>query len=116
VRPGGAIFAVERKRSIIDQVPERGAKCRPAHEPNMSQYELYGTRACPYTQEMREWLELRRREDVEFDVEADPAALVRMLALSGGRYTVPVLVEDGRAVEVGWQGRGCIVGSDPTGA
>jgi len=25
---------------------------------------------------------------------------------------VPMLVEDGKVVEVGWQGRGCVVGTD----
>jgi glutaredoxin 3 len=59
---------------------------------------------------MRGWLELRRCEFVEYDVEADPAALERMQALAGGQRTVPVLVEDGKVVQVGWQGRGCVVG------
>jgi hypothetical protein len=35
-----------------------------------------------------------------------------MRALSGGQRTVPMLVEEGKVVEVGWQGRGCVVGSD----
>lgn len=76
----------------------------------MPQTELYGTPSCPYTQEMREWLEWRRRDFVEYDVEADPEALERMYKVSGGQ-TVPVLVEDGKAVQIGWQGRGCVVGS-----
>jgi glutaredoxin 3 len=73
-------------------------------------YELYGTQRCPYTQEMRDWLEFRGCEFVEYDVESDPAALERMKALAGGQRAVPVLVEEGRVVEVGWQGRSCIVG------
>ena len=77
-------------------------------------YELYGTPGCPYAREMREWLEWQGHEFVEYDVEADPAALDRMLAASGGLRTVPVLVEAGRAVEIGWQGRGCIVGKGDT--
>ncbi len=76
----------------------------------MPQTELYGTAGCPYTQEMREWLEWKRRDFVEYDVEADAEALKRMYELSGGQQTVPVLVEDGKAVQIGWQGRGCIVG------
>ncbi len=76
----------------------------------MPKYELYGARGCPYTDEMREWLDFRGCEYEEFDVEADAAALDRMLALSGGQRTVPVLVEDGRVSQVGWQGRGCVVG------
>ncbi len=71
--------------------------------------ELYGTSTCPYTQDMREWLEWNRREFEEFDVEADPEALARMRKLTGGQVTVPVLVEDGKVSQIGWQGRGCVV-------
>jgi len=73
-------------------------------------YELFGAARCPYTQEMRDWLEFRGCEFVEYDVESDAAALERMKVLAGGQRAVPVLVEDGRVVEVGWQGRSCIVG------
>ncbi|HUO28412.1 MAG TPA: Uxx-star family glutaredoxin-like (seleno)protein [Bryobacteraceae bacterium] len=76
----------------------------------MSRYELYGTGRCPYTREMRDWLELRGLDFVEYDVEQDAAALVRMQSLSGGQRAVPVLVEQGRVVEVGWQGRTCLIG------
>jgi len=71
--------------------------------------ELYGTHRCPHTSEMREWLEWKRTEFVEYDVEADPAARNRMRQISGGQRTVPILVEDGKVIQVGWQGRGCIV-------
>jgi glutaredoxin 3 len=74
--------------------------------------ELYGTRSCPYTAELREQLEWDGRDFDEHDVEADAAALARMVQLTGQR-TVPVLVEDGRVVQIGWQGRGCIVGAPP---
>ncbi len=73
-------------------------------------YELYGTERCPYTAEMRDWLEMRKMDFVEYDVEGDAAALERMKAISGGQRSVPVLVEDGRAVQIGWQGRSCVVG------
>jgi len=75
----------------------------------MATLELYGTPRCPHTSEMREWLEWKRSEFVEYDVEADSAARVRMRELSGGQRTVPLLVEDGKVVQVGWQGRGCVV-------
>jgi mycoredoxin len=71
--------------------------------------ELYGTAGCPYTAEMRESLEWRGQEFVEYDVETDPAARARLHALAGGQRTVPVLVEDGKVVQVGWQGRGCVI-------
>ena len=75
-----------------------------------ARYELYGTERCPYTSEMRDWLEFQGREFVEYDVELDPAAFERMKTVTGGQRTVPVLVVDGKVIEVGWQGRSCIVG------
>jgi glutaredoxin len=75
----------------------------------VARFELYGTPRCPHTLEMREWLEFRRCDFVEYDVEADPAALQRMRKLEGGQRNVPLLVEDGKVVQVGWQGRSCIV-------
>ena len=71
--------------------------------------ELYGTARCPHTGEMRDWLEWKRREFVEYDVEADPAARRRMREIAAGQRTGPILVEDGKVVQVGWQGHGCLV-------
>lgn len=76
----------------------------------MKLFELYGTSTCPYTRDMREWLELRGMDFVEYDVESDPAARERLRAVAGPQRTVPVLVDDGVVVQVGWQGRGCTVG------
>ena len=75
----------------------------------MATLELFGTSTCPYTQEMREWLEWRRSQFVEYDVEEDLAARDRLLALTHGQSSVPVLVEDGQVVQVGWHGRACVV-------
>jgi glutaredoxin len=75
----------------------------------MPDLELYGAASCPYTREMREWLEWTGREFVEYDVEADSAALARLSVFGGGPHTVPVLVEAGEVVQIGWQGRGCVV-------
>ncbi|MGH9564445.1 MAG: Uxx-star family glutaredoxin-like (seleno)protein [Candidatus Angelobacter sp.] len=73
----------------------------------MARLELYGTARCPYTQDMREWLEWNRREFLEYDVEANAEARRRMRDLDGSLRKVPVLVEDGKVVQIGWQGRGC---------
>lgn len=78
----------------------------------MAKLELFGSASCPHTREMREWLEWRGAEFVEYDVEVDPAARGRMRNLTGGQCSVPVLVDDGKVVQVGWQGRGCIVGTE----
>jgi glutaredoxin len=76
----------------------------------MATLELYGSARCPYTQELREWLEWTRRDFQEYDVEADSEARARMHSVDSSVRTVPVLVEDGKVIQVGWQGRGCIVG------
>ena len=75
----------------------------------MAKLELYGTARCPYTSEMREWLEWKRSDFVEYDVEADPEARRRMRELAGGQRSVPILVEDGKVRQTGWQGRSCMV-------
>ena len=75
----------------------------------MARLELYGTARCPYTRDMRDWLEFNRRDFEEFDVEADAAARQRMRELDSSLRQVTVLVEDGKVVQVGWQGRGCPV-------
>jgi len=45
---------------------------------------------------------------VEYDAESDPAARARLESITGSR-SVPVLVEDGRVVTIGWRGRACQV-------
>lgn len=75
----------------------------------MAKLELYGTASCPHTGEMREWLEWKRSDFVEYDVEADPAARARMREVAAGQRNVPLLIEDGKVVQVGWQGRTCVV-------
>ena len=77
-----------------------------------SRVELFGTAACPYTSELREHLLWNRVEFVEHDVDADASARARLLALTGGRNEVPVLVENGRVTEIGWRGRSCAVDSN----
>ena len=62
-----------------------------------------------YTQEMREWLEWQRHDFVEYDVESDPAARQRLHELASGVVSIPVLIQDRRVVEVGWQGRTCMI-------
>ncbi|MEO8577730.1 MAG: glutaredoxin [Gemmatimonadales bacterium] len=76
----------------------------------MAKFELFGTSTCQYTLELRDWLEIRRADFEEYDVEADPEARRRMREFVGMERTVPVLVENGKVVQIGWQGRGCVVG------
>ena len=78
----------------------------------MARLEPYGTARCPYTEEMRDWLEWKRSDFVEYDVEADPVARRRMRDVAGGQRNVPLLVEDGKVVQIGWQGRCCVVDTE----
>ena len=75
----------------------------------MPSLELYGTAGCPYTSEMRERWEWKGREFIEYDVETDDGARERMSRLAQAPFTVPLLVEDGKVIQVGWQGRACVV-------
>jgi glutaredoxin 3 len=70
---------------------------------------LYTAAGCPFSAAAREDLEWRGIEFVEYDVEQDPAARQRLLALTGGVRTVPVIVEEGKPVQIGWMGRGCTI-------
>jgi len=71
--------------------------------------ELFGTARCPHTQEMREWLEWQRRDFVEYDVESDLKARQRLQMLAAGHRSVPVLIENNRVIQIGWQGRTCMI-------
>ena len=73
--------------------------------------ELFGSADCPHTTSVREHLLWNRIAFTEYDVEKDAAARARLLALTGGRATVPVLVENGRVTSIGWLGRSCAIGS-----
>ena len=75
----------------------------------MAKLELFGAARCPHTQEMREWLEWKRSDFVEYDVEANAAARQRMRELAAGQRAVPVLGEDGKVIQIGWQGHSCYV-------
>ena len=73
------------------------------------QIELYTASGCPYSAAAREDLEWRGIDFVEHDVEQDPGAYARMLELTGGNRTVPVIVEEGKPVQIGWMGQGCFI-------
>jgi glutaredoxin len=76
----------------------------------MARLELYGTASCPYTRELRETLEWGRRDFLEYDIEVDLEARQRLCSFDSSLCTVPVLVEDGKVIQIGWQGRGCVLG------
>jgi glutaredoxin 3 len=61
---------------------------------------------------MREWLEWRRKDFIEYDVDKDATARRRLRELSRGQSSVPVLVEDDKILRVGWEGRTCPIEAD----
>ena len=71
--------------------------------------ELYTTKGCPFCAAAREDLEWRGIEFVEYDVDDDHDARARLLQLTGGARTVPVIVEAGQPLRIGWMGQGCAV-------
>ncbi len=75
----------------------------------VTRVELFGAAGCPYTTELREHLQWSGVPFTEYDVESDAAARARLRALVGVRPVVPVLVENGRVKDVGWQGRACAI-------
>lgn len=75
----------------------------------MPELELYGTAGCPYTNEMREWLEWKGLQFTEYDVERDRDARERLRLLTHPPLNVPVLLQNGKVLQIGWQGRCCIV-------
>ena len=64
---------------------------------------IYGKDACPYTAAAIEDYQTRKVPYRYINVKKDRAELDRMLALTGGRRQVPVIVEAGR-VTVGFGG------------
>jgi glutaredoxin 3 len=74
-----------------------------------SSVELYTAAGCEHSAAAREDLEWRGVDFVEYDVEKDREAYERMLGITGGNRTVPVIAEEGKPVQVGWMGRGCVV-------
>lgn len=71
--------------------------------------ELYTAPGCTYSDAAREDLEWRGIYFVEYDVERDAEARARMLELTGGNRTVPVIYEVGKPVRIGWMGQGCYI-------
>ena len=64
---------------------------------------IYGKNSCPYTQAARDDYKRRGIPFDYVDVKKNAAALEQMLALSGGRRAVPVIVDEG-TVTIGFGG------------
>lgn len=69
----------------------------------MSDVTIYTKPGCPYCAAAKADFESRAVPFKEVNVQADQKALQTMLTHSGGRRSVPVIVEDGK-VTVGFGG------------
>jgi glutaredoxin 3 len=58
---------------------------------------------------MREWLEWKGLAFVEYDIERDPQAHERLRRIAPFPLSVPTLLENGKVLQIGWQGRSCVV-------
>ena len=64
---------------------------------------IYGKDSCPYTADAVASYKAKGVAVDYVNVKRDPAALERMLALSGGQRRVPVIVDEG-GVTIGFGG------------
>lgn len=70
----------------------------------MATVRIYGKDTCPYTTNAREAFE-KEGATVEYvNVKQDPSRISEMLAHSGGRRAVPVIVDGDGKVTVGYGG------------
>lgn len=65
---------------------------------------IFGKNGCPYTQAARDDYAARKIEARYINVKKDPAELERMLTFSKGARRVPVIVEEGGKVTIGFGG------------
>jgi glutaredoxin 3 len=61
---------------------------------------------CPYCAKAREYYRERGIEFQEFNAQDNLNFRKEMLAISKGDPTVPVIVENGKLKQIGWEGRG----------
>ena len=61
---------------------------------------------CPYCEKAREYYRERGIKFQEFNAQDNLNFRKEMLAISNGDPTVPVIVENGRLKQIGWEGRG----------
>jgi glutaredoxin len=67
---------------------------------------IYTKPGCPYCAKARESYTARGIAFEEFNAQDDMKFREEMLSITDGDPTVPVIVENGRLKEIGWEGRG----------
>jgi glutaredoxin len=67
---------------------------------------IYTKPGCPYCEKARVYYNERGIAFQEFNAQDNMSFRKEMLAISNGDPTVPVIVEDGKLKQIGWEGRG----------
>ena len=67
---------------------------------------IYTKPGCPYCAKAREFYTERGIAFQEFNAQDNMKFREEMLSISNGDPTVPVIVENGRLKQIGWEGRG----------
>jgi glutaredoxin 3 len=67
---------------------------------------IYTKPGCPYCAKAREHYNQRGIPFLEFNAQDNMSYRKEMLAISNGDPTVPVIVENGKLKQIGWEGRG----------
>ncbi|PYP86253.1 MAG: NrdH-redoxin [Blastocatellia bacterium AA13] len=67
---------------------------------------IYTKPGCPYCAKAREHYTGAGIAFDERNAQDNPQFRKEMLSITGGDRTVPVIVEEGRLKQIGWEGRG----------
>jgi len=67
---------------------------------------IYTKPGCPYCEKAREFYTERGIAFEDLNAQDDMALRKEMLSITNGDPTVPVIVENGRLKQIGWEGRG----------
>ena len=94
---GALCYTTERCRGIVNQH---------LREKQRLEVKIYTKPGCPYCAKAREYYTERGIPFQEFNAQDNMKFRKEMLAISDGDPTVPVIVEDGRLKQIGWEGRG----------
>lgn len=67
---------------------------------------IYTKPGCPYCAKAREFYNARGIAFEDLNAQDDMTLRAEMLSITDGDPTVPVIVENGRLKQIGWEGRG----------
>ena len=67
---------------------------------------IYTKPGCPYCEKAREFYAQQGTPFEDLNAQDNLKYREEMLAFSDGDPTVPVIVEDGKLKQIGWEGRG----------